>query len=157
MDRWDDDDVSVRRYACAVVALGVLLAGCVGRDAGSDDGAPTPEASDVGTTAAPFEGTWDGTWTRTAPVAGGGDLGLVLHQEGSTISGTYTATGGVCLTSGTISGAVDDITLTMKLVSPGTDSDFTGTLSGDTISGNLSASCSGGVGTGEWTVTRSDG
>ncbi|HEX7835150.1 MAG TPA: hypothetical protein VF479_06745 [Pseudolysinimonas sp.] len=45
----------------------------------------------------------------------------------------------------------------MKLESAGTDSDFTGTLSGDTISGNLSASCSAGVGTGDWSVTRSAG
>jgi hypothetical protein len=149
--------VSVRRYVLAALAVSVLLTGCVGRDAGSDGGTPAPETSDVGTTATPFAGTWDGTWTRTAPVAGGGDLSLVMEQDGSTISGTYAATGGTCLTSGTISGSVDDITITMKLVSPGTDSDFTGTLSGDTIAGTLSASCDAGVGTGDWEVTRSAG
>lgn len=90
-------------------------------------------------------------------MAGGGELSLVMSQDGSTVSGTYTSTGGECLADGTISGTADDVTLILQLVSPGTDSDFTGTLAGDTISGTLSASCSAGVGTGDWSVTRSAG
>ena len=104
-------------------------------------------------------GTWTGTWTRTAPTSGGGAFGLALNQSGANLSGSVTqAAGSLCMQGTKITGTVNGSNVTMTLSNP-TDSSvkvqLTGQLSGNKLSGNLTATCSGLAGQGTWDVTES--
>jgi hypothetical protein len=138
------------RTITTVLAVGTILVSTACSTAKDDGGAPPTG----GSSAAPFEGTWTGTWTRVTPVGGGGTLTMVLHQQGTAITGTHTATGGACDLDGNLTGTANGNTITLKVVKGTGHREYTGTLSGSTLSGSLTGTCPAGVGTGTWQITR---
>ena len=145
------------RNIVTVLAVGAILVSTACSTAKDDDGQPPDTGSTAqGDSAAPLEGTWTGTWTRVTPVGGGGTLTLVLHQQGTAITGTHTATGGACDLDGDVTGNVDvdGNTITLKVVKGTGHREYTGTLAGLSLSGSLDSTCPAGVGTGTWQVTR---
>ena len=144
------------RNIVTVLTVGAILVSTACSTAKNDDGQPPSAGSTAqGDSAAPLEGTWTGSWTRVTPVGGGGGgtLTLVLHQQGTAITGTHTATGGACDLDGDVTGNVDGNTITLKVVKGAGHREYTGTLAGLSLSGSLDSSCPAGVGTGTWQVT----
>jgi hypothetical protein len=149
--------MALRRLHTAVpaVALALAISACT-HTAGSTPAptsAPTPGAT-TAPAAATLDGTWTGHWSRTAPVAGGGQLTLVLHQQGAALNGTIDATGGVCLANGTLTGTVDGPKVRFHGVFPSATGDFIGSVTGGVMTGTLSATCGAGTGTGTWQAAR---
>ncbi|HRQ09930.1 MAG: hypothetical protein WC972_00450 [Trueperaceae bacterium] len=90
----------------------VLLAGCAtaapkGPPKGPPSGPPTVDVT----------GTWTGTWDSTTD----GDGGVVadLQQSGSSLGGTVTITGSVCIHSGTVTGTISGSQVTFGVVNAG--------------------------------------
>jgi hypothetical protein len=148
------------RTAVPAAALALLVSACTHAAASPPSAAtPPPAATPPGASTPPaavtLDGTWTGSWARTAPVSGGGQLTLVLHQQGGALSGTIDTTGGVCLAKGTLTGTVNGPKVTFHGVFPSATGDFTGSVTGGTMTGTLSATCSEGTGTGTWQAVRS--
>ena len=85
-------------------------------------------------------GTWVGTWMND-PEWGGANGGFTLQmvQKGSKISGTIDLTGPTCNRHGTIDGTLSGKEITFGLVSTTRDTTFSGTVSGNSMSGTWGA------------------
>jgi len=144
----------LRTAAMPAAALALAVSACTHAATPS----PTPPGAPAPGTTTPavvtLDGTWTGGWIRTAPVSGGGQLTLVLHQQGSSLTGTIDTTGGVCLAKGTLTGSVAGQKVTFHGVFPSATGDFTGSVTGGTMTGTLSATCGAGTGTGTWQAAR---
>ena len=110
---------------------------------------PTPSASgDVA-------GTWNGTYESTTSPGANGTFTMVLDLSGGTLSGTITVTDTPCITNGTVDGSVQGSHITFGAVKGAQQTiGFTGTVSGDQMSGTYSAPACG-HGAGNWTASRS--
>jgi hypothetical protein len=144
---------------CALVAAGA----CAGGDSGSS-GSSSPSAPSGG------QPTLSGTWSGNASDSSGpGLISWQISQSGTSFSGsaaiTDTRTGitGRGSVSGTVSGS--SITFSISIPAGGFDSPFgscsanisgTGQASSSSITGTYSGSnsCSGDVGSGQFTVTK---
>jgi hypothetical protein len=86
---------------------------------------------------------------------------LVLQQNGASVTGTIDVTSSACLTKGPVSGTMAGSTLTLHATTPAVTGpgeatgDYQATLSGNTIKGTLTVTCSVGTGVGTWQVSRS--
>jgi len=101
----------------------------------------------------PAVGTWTGTWVRTEPVAGKGTL-VVTTLPGGT--GTLRLTGSLCLSKDTRTKVtVNGSSVRLDVQDEQVTASFVGTLSGDSMSGNMTVSCRGAVGKGSWQARKS--
>jgi hypothetical protein len=96
-------------------------------------------------------GTWSGTWTDLQPDTESGGLHLTLTQSGGDLEGTVVMDANSCLGDGAIQGTIAGNTVDLR-VNQRDVVGFTGTISGNRMSGTFSMSCSNANGT--WVVTR---
>jgi hypothetical protein len=156
-----------------LVALVLTIAGC--SDSGSDDSAADSSsgssmtAADETTAAPPTNrgsaspdedaagvaGAWSGSWERTEPVPGNGELNLDLSQDGGAISGSLSVTGSACMTTHDVTGTLDGDHVDFEVSDGGLTAAYDGTLDGTEMTGTMTVTCPGvGTGTGTWTVSE---
>jgi len=147
--------------AVAGLGLALTLAGC-GKDNPPSGGAASPSGSQApataaaepaGTAAAPA-GTWSGTWTRTKPFGGGGNMELTIPPSGPA---AIRETGSLCFSADKDTPATATISggnVTLSVDANGIKATYTGTVSGDQMSGKLVVTCGPGTGEGTWTVKK---
>lgn len=121
-------------------------------------------ASPTGPSADPLAGTWQGTWTSTAPAYGGtARLVAQLTQAGSQLTAVIVMAEHLCVTGSSATGDVANRQISFVLVgSSGDRTEFTGVLSGDSksMSGSyqmIGGPCpplAGSADSGTWTLTR---
>jgi hypothetical protein len=136
------------------LALALSLAGC-GKDSPPSGGAaPAPGSQAAAPGGAAPAGTWSGTWTRTKPFGGGGTMELTLPASGPA---AIRETGSLCFSAdkdtpatATISGS----NVTLAVDAGGIKATYTGTVSGDQMSGTLVVTCAPGTGEGTFTVKK---
>ena len=80
-------------------------------------------------------GHWNGQWTAQG---GSGTWSADFTQDGSTFSGSIVINGSACVHGGTISGTVDGDQIRFGVVEAEQQISYSGTLSGDTMSGTWS-------------------
>ncbi len=94
-------------------------------------------------------GIWTGSWSSANGIDGG-SVSTSLTQSGSSLSGTVSISGSPCLSSGEVSGAINDNNVSFGAVS-GTDKIFfTATCTSNSMSGEYSITsgfCAGDTGT----------
>ena len=165
--------MQVRSLSLVVVLAGVMLAACGSSAKSTSSTTPTsalPSTAGTPTTAnlstqsgspstqssgANVSGTWSGPWQRTSPIPGQGTNTFTLQQAGDKVTGTVDPKGSACLTTSPIAGTVQGDAITLHLSANGKTADYTGTISGDTMSGTETVTCPGvGTGTATWKATR---
>jgi hypothetical protein len=88
---------------------------------------------------ASLTGTWAGSWQIDPPYAGvSGDFTMELAQSGSSLSGTVEITNTDC-SNGTVEGTVNGPKITFGWILTPQPVQFTGTVSGDSMSGTWSS------------------
>jgi hypothetical protein len=102
----------------------------------------------------PLTGTWSGTWQRTSQPPGEGTYTLKVTQLGSTITGTIVAQGSACLTKHQLTGTISGDRVTLHVADKGVTADYIGKVSGMSMSGTATVSCTVGIGTATWKVTK---
>ena len=136
------------RLQCVVVASMCLVMAC-GKGGGSSASSGSAAGSSAGTASA-LTGTWSGTWSRAAPgPAGGGELLLTTGAKT-----TFKRGGTMCPpeeTPATVTVVGDKVTI--EVSEPDVKSTYTGTRSGNVISGELTTTCKLGTGAGTWKMT----
>jgi len=121
--------------------------------------APAPSPTPAGSATSPaapapaageLTGEWSGSWNRTKPVRGGGELHLsvgaktMLKRVGTACPPEETpATVTVSGNAVKIEVSTDDL-----------KASYTGTRTGDDISGDLTTTCKAGTGTGTWKLSK---
>lgn len=103
-------------------------------------------------TATGLTGAWPGEWQNTTPDASRGTFRIQWTQSGSALSGTITITGTPCLTGGSINGSLSGSALNFGVVTGQSQVSYTGTVSGNTMSGTYTTSCGNAQGT--WKATK---
>ncbi|MFQ5904016.1 MAG: hypothetical protein ACE5JO_10020 [Candidatus Binatia bacterium] len=134
------------------VALGLVVTVLLGLGCGDGDGG-------VSTPQDLLTGTWEGTVTVDGE---SGTFTLILEQNGTSVTGRFIVEDPSDPLDATIeNGRLTDNTFSFRVVSefdgtvPRTVVDFTGTLSGDRLSGDLTITESGVVtASGTWTATK---
>jgi len=157
---------SSARLALAVVAILVLSAcetGSTDVSGGSAETAPTgptgptestgPTAA-TGPTGASLEGTWSGTWDTDIPQVNG-TFSWTIEANPNGFTGTIDIQDTSCVSSGQVDIALDGDTITIGSIQAEQPITFTGTLSGDTMSGTYDASACPPPNTGSWEAVRS--
>jgi hypothetical protein len=84
---------------------------------------------------------------------------LILHQQGSALTGTISVQSSACLTDGSITGTVNGSALTMHADTPAVaggkaTGDYVATVAGDKLTGTLTVTCPVGVGVGTFDLSR---
>ncbi len=116
--------------------------------------AETPAASpsetpgtDGTTSKRDLTGSWAGTWVNVTPDGAAGTLELTWVQKGTALEGTITIEGTACLNAGTTTGSLSGRDVVFGVAQREVRVDFTGTVSGDTMSGTYSSiNCDGAAG-----------
>jgi hypothetical protein len=163
-----------RVLAVLLLCLAMATGACGGDDESGETptGAQTTETTETGEpatsepaatqTASPtggtdgggaVAGTWSGTWTNTVPDQSTGTFEIQWGQEGSVLSGTITIEGTPCLTDGSINGALNGNSIAFGVVQGDVQVAYTGSVSGNTMSGTYATDCGNAVGTWEATKT----
>jgi hypothetical protein len=118
---------------------------------GPTTASPTPTQSVADT----LTGTWTGTYESTSTTGANGTFTIQFTQTGSQLSGTIDIQGSPCITTGTISGALNGGQITFGAVKGTQTIAYAGSVSGSTMSGTYSApQCDNGKGT--WTASKSN-
>ena len=153
--------------ALAVVAI-LLLSACEtgstdvsGGATGTTETAPTgptettgPTAATGPTGAAVLEGTWSGTWDTDAPQVSG-TFSWTIEATSNGFTGTIDIQDTSCVSSGQVDIALDGDTITIGSIQAEQPITFTGTVSGDRMSGTYDASACPPPNTGSWEAVRS--
>jgi len=153
--------------ALAVVAI-LLLSGCEtgstdvsGGWTGSTETAPTgptettgPTAATGPTGAAGLEGTWSGTWDTDIPQVKG-TFSWTIEVTPNGFKGTIDIQDTSCVSNGQVDIALEGDTITIGSIQAEQPITFTGTVSGDTMSGTYDASACPPPNTGSWEAVRS--
>lgn len=142
----------------------VLSAGC--SSGGSSSSAPTTEAGtaagvvssrSTATTGAPsanatgLSGTWAGDYRQTTPSSTSGTFTIEWQQSGSNLTGTIKIPG-VCPSGCPITATVNGNNVKFGVVEAGSI-DYSGTVSGNTMSGTYATA--DGASKGTWSATKS--
>jgi hypothetical protein len=150
--------------ALAVVAI-VLLSACetgsTDVSGGSTETAPTgptettgPTAATGPTGAAVLEGTWSGTWDTDIPQVNG-TFSWTIEATPNGFKGTIDIQDTSCVSNGQVDIALEGDTITVGSIQAEQPITFTGTVSGDTMSGTYDASACPPPNTGSWEAVRS--
>jgi hypothetical protein len=150
--------------ALAVVAILLLSAcetGSTDVSGGSAPTAPTgptettgPTAATGPTGAADLEGTWSGTWDTDIPQVNG-TFSWTIEATPNGFKGTIDIQDTSCVSNGQVDIALDGDTITIGSIQAEQPITFTGTVSGDTMSGTYDASACPPPNTGSWEAVRS--
>jgi hypothetical protein len=149
--------------ALAVVAILVLSAcetGSTDVSGGSAETAPTGPTESTGPTAATgptgasLEGTWSGTWDTDIPQVNG-TFSWTIEATPDGFKGTIDIQDTSCVSNGQVDVALDGDTITIGSIQAEQPITFTGTVSGDTMSGTYDASACPPPNTGSWEAVRS--
>lgn len=101
----------------------------------------------VGAGASPFDGTWTGTWLDGDVQ---GDITFTL-SGGGTVTGSVVLTGSPCIGNGAVTGTASGDSLNGEISAGGTTVSFSATATGTQMSGTFDAvtagSCTGDTGT----------
>ena len=148
----------------AVVAILVQSAcdtGSTDVSGGSTPTAPTgptestgPTAATGPTGAAALEGTWSGTWDTDIPQVHG-KFSWTIEATPDGYKGTIDIQDTSCVSNGQVDIALDGDTITIGSIQAEQPITFTGTVSGDTMSGTYDASACPPPNTGSWEAVRS--
>jgi hypothetical protein len=133
----------VYRSKLCLLAAGVVLLGLAGCSSSSGGSAPKN-----------LSGNWSGPWDQTDTKVGGGEYVLSLQQKGNSLSGGLSATGSSCLTNEQITGTVNGTAIEFHVVQARATATYTGTVSGRSMSGTGTVSCSAGTGTVKWKLDK---
>jgi hypothetical protein len=144
----------MRRFmTLAAVGLVLSFAAC-GKDKPASGTSPAPTGSAAAPGAGAPAGTWSGTWTRTKPFGGGGTMTLTIPASGPA---EIRETGSLCFSAdkdtpatATVSGS----NVTLAVDAGAIKATYTGTISGDQMTGTLTVTCAPGTGEGTWTVKK---
>jgi hypothetical protein len=121
---------------------------------GPTETAPTGPTAATGPTAPTLEGTWSGTWqTDVAQVSGTFTWEIEATADGFT--GTIDVEGTSCISSGSVDVTLDGDRITVGLVQAEEPVTFTGTISGDQMSGTYDAGTCPPPNSGSWEAVRS--
>ena len=154
---------SSARLALAVVAILVLSAcetGSTDVSGGSAETGPTGPTESTGPTAATgptgasLEGTWSGTWDTDIPQVNG-TFSWTIEATPNGFKGTIDIQDTSCVSNGQVDIALDGDTITIGSIQAEQPITFTGTVSGDTMSGTYDASACPPPNTGSWEAVRS--
>ena len=154
---------SSARLALAVVAILVLSAcetGSTDVSGGSAETGPTGPTESTGPTAATgptgasLEGTWSGTWDTDIPQVNG-TFSWTIEATPNGFKGTIDIQDTSCVSNGQVDVALDGDTITIGSIQAEQPITFTGTVSGDTMSGTYDASACPPPNTGSWEAVRS--
>jgi hypothetical protein len=98
-------------------------------------------------------GRWNGTWTTTSGPAGSGGFRIDFTQSGNDLTGAIVIAGTPCITTGTITGTLSGNTISFGAVQGSQTISYSGTVSGNSMSGEYSApDCGNAKGT--WKASR---
>ena len=155
---------SLGSAALAVAAILLLSAcetGSTDVTGGSTPTAPTgptestgPTAATGPTGAAALEGTWSGTWDTDIPQVNG-TFSWTIETTPNGFKGTIDIQDTSCVSNGQVDIALDGDTITIGSIQAEQPITFTGTVSGDTMSGTYDASACPPPNTGSWEAVRS--
>ncbi|MFI5045988.1 MAG: hypothetical protein ACHQIG_02905 [Acidimicrobiia bacterium] len=79
---------------------------------------------------------------------------LTLHQRGSKVTGQEEVVGSACLTTNPITGSLKGASITFAVSQSGISADYSGNVSGKTMSGTLKVTCGTLTGTGDFKLTK---
>lgn len=133
---------------------GLLAVASLATTAWTGTGDQSSTAAAPGAAQASLSGTWTGTWRRTSQPPGGGTYTITLTQTGTKVSGTIEAQGSACLTKHPLIGTISGDAILLHVSDAGVKADYTGKVTGTSMSGAATVSCSIGVGTADWKVTK---
>jgi hypothetical protein len=114
--------------------------------------ASTPPVPIASPSSSGLSGQWVGTWANQTPDHSTGALSLTWTQTGSALAGTITIDGTPCLSGGSITGTVIGNAIQFGTVSGQVVVNYTGQISGATISGTYETDC--GNARGSWTANK---
>jgi hypothetical protein len=155
-------------WAAPMCALLLLLSACelgstdvAGGETGPTTTAPTGPTEATGPTVptgptadAVLEGTWSGTWDTDVPQVKG-TFSWVIEATPNGFTGTIEVQNTTCISNGTVDVALDDDRITVGLVQAEEPVTFTGTISGDRMSGTYDAGTCPPPNSGTWQAVRS--
>ena len=115
---------------------------------------PSPAPSPSAATGTGIAGTWNGTWQDKTPDQAGGTFVVTLTQSGNALTGSIVVKGTPCLTSGTVTGAVNGNAISFGAVSGRIQIKYDGSITGSTMKGTYTASAACSDATGAWQAAR---
>ncbi|HET9249659.1 MAG TPA: hypothetical protein VFP13_06935 [Actinomycetota bacterium] len=158
------------RFGAVAAAFGAVLAlsACelgstdvAGGATGPSETAPTGPTEATGATAATgptgaaiLEGTWNGTWDTDVPQVSG-TFSWTIEATPNGFTGTIQIQDTTCVSSGKVEVALEGDTITIGSIQAEQPITFTGTVSGDTMSGTYDASACPPPNAGSWEAVRS--
>jgi hypothetical protein len=148
----------MRTKLLAVCLLGLCVSGCGGSDSPTGPSTPQPQGPQTQQPTS-IAGVWTGTAISTQIAGARFNITVVLTQNGTEISGTFscapTTPSNCAAPSATVAGTVNGSALTARVLLPGdvvACSSFNGTLSSTTaMSGTYAC---GNVDAGTWSLTK---
>ncbi len=156
--------VSVALACFSLVSLSACEVGSTdisGGATGPTETAPTGPTESTGPTAATgptgtavLEGTWSGTWDTDVPQVNG-TFSWTIESTPNGFTGTIDIQDSRCVSSGQVDVSLDGDTITVGSIQAEQPITFTGTVSGDTMSGTYDASACPPPNTGSWEAVRS--
>ena len=145
----------------AILLLSACETGSTDVSEGTTPTAPTvptestgPTAATEPTGAAALEGTWSGTWDTDIPQVHG-TFSWTIEATANGFKGTIDIQDTSCVSNGQVDIALDGDTITIGSIQAEQPITFTGTVSGDTMSGTYDASACPPPNTGSWEAVRS--
>lgn len=151
---------SVTLALAVVVLLSACELGSTDVVGGTDptESAPTGPTEVSGPTSptgdAVLEGTWSGTWDTDVPQVNG-TFSWVIDATADGFTGTIDVQGTNCISNGTVEVALEGDRITVGLVRAEEPVTFTGTVSGDQMSGTYDAGTCPPPNSGTWEAVRS--
>ena len=118
---------------------------------GTGPTAPTGPTAEVA-----LAGTWNGTWDTDVPQVNG-TFSWVIEVTPNGFTGTIDVEGTSCISNGTVDVSLDGDRITVGLVHAEEPVTFTGTISGDRMSGTYDAGTCPPPNSGTWEAERSAG
>jgi hypothetical protein len=112
---------------------------------------PTPSTSASGNLGA-LTGSWKGTWVNESPQTAVGTFTLSWAQQGTNLFGAIGVVGSTCLSGGNVTGSVNGSSLSFGAVEGNNMINYTGTYSGNTMSGTYISACGNSKGT--WSAVK---
>jgi collagen type VII alpha len=146
----------------AILLLSACETGSTDVTGGSTPTTPTGPTESTGPTAATgptgdaaaLEGTWSGTWDTDIPQVHG-TFSWTIEATANGFKGTIDIQDTSCVSNGQVDIALDGDTITIGSINAEQPITFTGTVSGDTMSGTYDASACPPPNTGSWEAVRS--
>jgi hypothetical protein len=158
--------MGLRRIVPVLILIATLTGACSG--GGSNGGGGTTPPSVPASTGSPgavvtspgaspaagtVAGDWNGTWQSTVVTQATGTFTVTFAQNGNALTGTVRVADSTCLPEGSLTGVLNGSAITFGAVKGANTISYTGTVSGDSMSGTYGApTC--GPDQGTWEATR---